>query len=181
MVQRQAFHRMVNTQADSSIILDFGIYSAPSIFSESPSKDEGPFIPFSTYPAVRAHGLEQLGREELSFLEQKGCLLLPKKPVLDQFLQQYFLRVHPILPVLRESDIRSAFLGCSPSSTLQGPVALVIMQAILFLASPVSCIEIHTLRSSNQIIVCFRLDAVCPWAPQRPRCPGPLLCKDKSK
>jgi hypothetical protein len=48
--------------------------------------------------------IHQIPQADFSFLELQGCLKVPVRPLLDEFIRQYFLHVHPTLPVVNEGD-----------------------------------------------------------------------------
>ncbi|KAJ3464899.1 hypothetical protein MRS44_009685 [Fusarium solani] len=69
-----------------------------------------------------------------AFLEPQGCLKVPIRPLLDEFIQQYFLHVHPILPVVNECDFWDLYDNDGRRSHKE-PIALLLFQAMLFAAS----------------------------------------------
>ena len=46
--------------------------------------------------------MAQLSPEDISFLESQGCFRVPNKPLLDEFVEEYFLHIHPCLPLIDE-------------------------------------------------------------------------------
>lgn len=60
-------------------------------------------LPFSFYPFIKATRLRELNPTQIAFLESQGCLHLPTKSVTDMFVHNYFLYVHPFLPLLDEA------------------------------------------------------------------------------
>ncbi|KAL6885692.1 fungal-specific transcription factor domain-containing protein [Trichoderma evansii] len=80
--------------------------------------------PFLTVPNIRV-----MPYEDLNFLEQQGCFRVPIRPILDDFIQQYFLRVHPFLPLLNEGDFWEVY-----GATDHPPkgISLLLLQAMLF-------------------------------------------------
>lgn len=59
---------------------------------------------------------------------------MPIRPLLDEFVQQYFLHVHPILPVVNEGDFWDLYDGDGRHSPKE-PITLLLFQAMLFAAS----------------------------------------------
>ncbi|KAF5254108.1 hypothetical protein FANTH_990 [Fusarium anthophilum] len=47
--------------------------------------------------------LSKLPPDDVSFLRRQGCLTVPPRPILDGFIREYFLHVHPMLPLMDES------------------------------------------------------------------------------
>lgn len=46
--------------------------------------------------------LSNLPPDDVSFLRQQGCLNVPPRPILDEIIREYFLHVHPMLPLMDE-------------------------------------------------------------------------------
>ncbi|KAF5594053.1 cutinase transcription factor 1 beta [Fusarium subglutinans] len=47
--------------------------------------------------------LSKLLPDDVCFLRRQGCLNVPPRPMLDEFIREYFLHVHPMLPLMDES------------------------------------------------------------------------------
>ncbi|PLB54958.1 hypothetical protein P170DRAFT_460931 [Aspergillus steynii IBT 23096] len=90
-------------------------------------------LPFSSYTFLKAPGLKQLGPVELSFLESQGCLQMPARHVTDSFVRNYFLYVHPCLPVIDEAAFWRQY-QCS-STSQDERISLLVFQSMLFAAS----------------------------------------------
>ncbi|RSM06729.1 hypothetical protein CEP52_005585 [Fusarium oligoseptatum] len=94
------------------------------------------FVLFSSYSFVSADTLWNLDGEEMTFLEKQRCLYLPAQAAMDEFVQQYFLHVHPTLPLINEQDFWAMY-NAQPSEAMStGRVSLVVIQAMIFLACP---------------------------------------------
>lgn len=63
-------------------------------------------------------------------LELQGCLRLPTKPIVDEFLRRYFLHVHPMLPLLNEGDFWDMY--CGEAGGENKHFSLLLFQSILF-------------------------------------------------
>jgi hypothetical protein len=85
------------------------------------------------YPFLLSDRLSSLAPEDLAFLSSKGSLTIPDRAYTKEFVTQYFLRIHPILPVLDEIQVWNAFEGNSTEK-----VSLFVFQALLFASCPVS-------------------------------------------
>lgn len=73
-----------------------------------------------------------LSETEAKMLEKSGCLHVPRNPALDEFMHQYFLNVHPGLPVISEADFWRAYKG-----DLTAPkISLFLFHAMLFAVCP---------------------------------------------
>src|SRR5690606_37648782 len=61
-------------------------------------------VVYSYYPFLTISNLPNIPPQDVNFLELQGCLRVPTRALLDEFLQQYFLHVHPLLPLVNEGD-----------------------------------------------------------------------------
>jgi hypothetical protein len=57
---------------------------------------------YSAYPFVVVSNLTSMPAEDINYLEVKGCLKLPVRKYLDEFLAQYFRYIHPVMPLIDE-------------------------------------------------------------------------------
>ncbi|KAJ5355539.1 Transcription factor [Penicillium cataractarum] len=89
------------------------------------------------YPFLMSDRLSSLEPEDLTFLSSKGSLSIPSRAYTKEFVTQYFLRIHPILPVLDEIQFWHAFEGNSTEK-----VSLFVFQALLFASCPFVSLEI---------------------------------------
>ncbi|KAL3469751.1 hypothetical protein BJX99DRAFT_267911 [Aspergillus californicus] len=93
-------------------------------------------VSFGDYHFLELRGANTLDREDLAFLASKGCLSVPEEVVLDEFVRQYFLHVHPASPVIDEADFWRMYQGPSAKK-----ISLFVLQAILFAGSPYITLE----------------------------------------
>lgn len=93
------------------------------------------------YPFLLSDGLKHLAPEDLAFLGSKGSLSVPDRAYTREFITQYFIRIHPILPVLDEVKFWRAFEGDSTEK-----ISLFAFQALLFASCPVSTQNIRSAR-----------------------------------
>ncbi|KAF5668328.1 fungal specific transcription factor factor domain-containing protein [Fusarium denticulatum] len=70
--------------------------------------------------------LSKLPPDDVSFLRQQGCLSVPPRPILDEFIREYFLHVHPMLPLMDESVFGEQYRQQT------NKVSLFLIQAMLF-------------------------------------------------
>lgn len=80
---------------------------------------------------------EHIAPEDFKFLECKGCFHLPSRPVLDELVHEYFLHVHPILPIINEQEFWNMYFSSDRQST-QGKIPLFVFRAMLFVSCSVS-------------------------------------------
>ncbi|KAH7142766.1 fungal-specific transcription factor domain-containing protein [Dactylonectria estremocensis] len=91
---------------------------------------------FSFYHFVSAEMLLSLDQDDSICLEQRGCLHLPPKPVLYELIRQYFLHVHPTLPLINERNFWALYNAQPSAVTLAERIPLAVLQAMIFLACP---------------------------------------------
>ena len=94
-------------------------------------------ITYSYYPFLAISNLPGILPQDVNYLELQGCLRVPTRSVLDEFVQQFFLHVHPLLPLFNEGDFwelycqQSAGIGGSGEVPC-GRLSLLVFQAMLF-------------------------------------------------
>ncbi|RBA14342.1 fungal specific transcription factor [Fusarium proliferatum] len=76
-------------------------------------------------------------QQDVHFLDLKGCLRLPSKVILDEFMRLYFLHVHPRLPFLDEGIFWSMYCLDTTSNSPQQGIPLLLMQAMIFATSAI--------------------------------------------
>jgi hypothetical protein len=94
------------------------------------------YVRYTSYPFVEADNLDGLSQETIQFLETMNCFHLPKPAILDEFLQHYFLHVHPNIPMLDEGDFWEIYHG-NAGKTRGGVIPLSLLQSMLFASTPV--------------------------------------------
>ncbi|KAL2670134.1 hypothetical protein Neosp_015015 [[Neocosmospora] mangrovei] len=85
------------------------------------------------YSFLQAPDTKSLLPQDLAFLTSQGCFIVPHRAALDEFMQQYFLHVHPMLPILNEKDHWQAYN--SQDSQGQGGMSILVLQGLLFVSS----------------------------------------------
>ncbi|KAI1964520.1 hypothetical protein LOZ56_006189 [Ophidiomyces ophidiicola] len=89
---------------------------------------------FSFYRFLELRDLSTLPQEDVRFLEMKGCLHVPTNSILDEFIRQYFLHVHPCLPLLHEGDFWRSYYSRPGFTGKPGTISLFVFQAMLFVS-----------------------------------------------
>jgi hypothetical protein len=69
--------------------------------------------------------------QDVNYLESQGCFRVPTREILDEFVQQYFLHVHPVLPMLNEGDFWDMY-GNSGHGGSGEKISLLVFQSMLF-------------------------------------------------
>ncbi|RSL90683.1 hypothetical protein CEP52_014521 [Fusarium oligoseptatum] len=90
-------------------------------------------VPYSAYSFVVASNLPGMLPEDINYLELKGCLRIPVRQHLDEFVKQYFRYVHPFLPLINEAVFWEMYCG---TSQRWGPkISLLVLQSMIFAAT----------------------------------------------
>lgn len=104
----------------------------------------GAEVTYSYYPFLEIRHLSRVLPQDVSYLEMQGCLRVPKKTFLDEFVKQYFLHVHPIMPLVNEGDFWESYGSAVAESSETERTSLLVFQAMLFAACAVSLIPPYT-------------------------------------
>lgn len=87
------------------------------------------------YHFLSIGNLANMPSEEINFLDIQGCLLVPRRQTMDSIVQQYFLHVHPLLPLLDERSFWDVYSRRWAAADASGPkISLLVFQALLFAA-----------------------------------------------
>ncbi|EXA32093.1 hypothetical protein FOVG_16670 [Fusarium oxysporum f. sp. pisi HDV247] len=109
------------------------------VLSPSPSPSlstSTSYVAYSDYRFLTIGNLSWIPSRSLRFLEDQGCFNVPSRPILDQFIQQYFLHMHPLLPLFNEGDFWDTYDDLSPGQRKPADmIPLHVFQAILFACS----------------------------------------------
>lgn len=93
-------------------------------------------VVYTYYPFLTLDNLYNCLPQDVDFLEAEGCLHLPTRAIMDQIVRQYFLHVHPLLPVLNEGDFWEMYYNKGLGETPK--MSLLVFQAIMFVSCNVS-------------------------------------------
>lgn len=110
----------------------------PVLNSFSPFTQELAFntsVTFSYYRFLEVKELAKLVPGDVRYLESKGCLHVPSRPHLDQFIRHYFLYVHPCTPILDEGHFWDIYLSLRGNKNETETISLLLFQAMLFAAT----------------------------------------------
>lgn len=123
-----------NIQASGSDTMDF---DAVTRLWHELDLHLGPNVPYTDYQFLALGNVSHLSLQEIDFLKSQGCFDIPSKPILDQFIHQYFLHVHPILPLIDEKIFWCLYMGGIQDNTESAQISLFLFQAMVFAASSV--------------------------------------------
>lgn len=98
----------------------------------------GSDVTYTYYPFLTLDNLSNVLPQDVSYLEMQGCFRVPARTILDEFVKQYFLHVHPITALLNESDVWEMYGSPSGVAPESGHLSLLVWQAMLFAACNVS-------------------------------------------
>ncbi|RAQ67987.1 hypothetical protein COH20_011680 [Aspergillus flavus] len=90
-------------------------------------------VEYSAYPFLDFRSMSCLDKWDISYLASKGCLTLPRRRVLDEFVKKYFLHIHPGTPVLDEAEFWQLYSQQGDGGTSSGrsiSVLYVSMEAL---------------------------------------------------
>lgn len=99
---------------------------------ESNPNTELLFPDLEEYPFLQSDSISCLSNEDMSFLHSKGSYSLPSRDLAEEFIQQYFQRVHPGAPVIDEGQFWRIWERESDEK-----LSLFLFQALLFASCPV--------------------------------------------
>ncbi|EFQ31898.1 fungal specific transcription factor domain-containing protein [Colletotrichum graminicola M1.001] len=89
-------------------------------------------VTYSFYPFLALSHLHGIPPQDVNYLELQGCLRVPTRTILDEFVQQYFLHVHPLFPMLNEGDFWDLYCANPNSHVPTEKLSLLVFQAMLF-------------------------------------------------
>ena len=86
----------------------------------------------------------KIGPDEISYLEKKGALTIPKGALRSEMLRAYVEFVHPYMPLL---DLHDFLTVIDKPDGSNGKVSLILFQSVMFAGS--AFIDMHHLRSAG--------------------------------
>ncbi|KAG9501813.1 hypothetical protein J7337_007506 [Fusarium musae] len=90
---------------------------------------------YTTQPFLVLPDLRVLPEEDVEFLELNRCFHLPVRTVQEEFINQYFLYLHPYYPLVDEKEFWDMYMGEETDGGRGKPMSLLVFQAMLFAAS----------------------------------------------
>lgn len=91
-------------------------------------------ITFSYYDFLNFEPLSKVQPDDIRYMELTGSLHIPMRPVLDELLREYFMHVHPVLPVIDERSFWSMYEDSITDLEKPGRLSLFVFQSMLFAA-----------------------------------------------
>ncbi|CAG9992240.1 unnamed protein product [Clonostachys byssicola] len=99
--------------------------------SDARRKEGRSDVLYTYHPFLSRNDLSHLSPRDLNLLESQSCLRVPTRPILHEFIRQYFLYIHPLLPMMDEARFWRIYRG------EDGPkeyISLLLIQAMLFVS-----------------------------------------------
>ncbi|KAH8660221.1 fungal-specific transcription factor domain-containing protein, partial [Xylariales sp. PMI_506] len=103
----------------------------PRSTSNSRVLDAKVHVTYHCFPFLKAD-FSIMPEEDNHFLDTQGCFNIPERRALDEFIREYFLHVHPSLPLLDESLFWSMYFHKGPRELCPSSMSLFVFQAMLF-------------------------------------------------
>ncbi|EEU34405.1 uncharacterized protein NECHADRAFT_21539, partial [Fusarium vanettenii 77-13-4] len=131
-----AVSRYTSALDDLPAFLPKPSHSSTSLQSHWPMVPNAPGSPelsYCCYPFLTLTNLHQIPQQDAAFLDTQGCFRVPVQPLLDELVQDYFLHIHPFLPLINEGDFWELYYH-DPRYPPERPMSLLLLQAMLFAA-----------------------------------------------
>jgi hypothetical protein len=96
------------------------------------------YIGYSYYQFLELDNVGSIPTQDYQFLELQGCLHVPVCSILDIFIDQYFLHMHPMLPILDEGMFWDIYSQNPNPGGRNRKFSLLVFQAMLFACCNVS-------------------------------------------
>jgi hypothetical protein len=98
----------------------------------------GADITYTYYPFIEMNNLSAIPPQDVNYLELQGCLRVPIRTIMDEFVKQFFMHVHPIMPLLNEGDFWEMYSSQSQGTHVSTRLSLLMVQAMMFSVCGVS-------------------------------------------
>lgn len=93
----------------------------------------------TSYPYLDIGCMLSVPLQEFRYLDHCGCFHLPSRDHLEELVQAYFIYVHPHLPLIDEAEFWDIYSKRRPGGRSATRIPLIVLEAILLVASSVSC------------------------------------------
>jgi hypothetical protein len=141
-----------------------------------------PHILFSFYPFLELDIQPHVFSDDVNFLESQGCFRVPTQPVLDEFMREYFLHVHPSLPIINERNVWEMYTHRAFNQSRSPRISLFVFQCMLFASCSVSLsCKICMGRILTQYPVSTLDNHSTAWIFEHTKCASNLLPTSKGK
>ncbi|UPL02917.1 hypothetical protein LCI18_013851 [Fusarium solani-melongenae] len=117
----------LETERDGSNTITEALAMGESPFIDPTFTQE--FTPLAQSDGPDMYKLSHLAEDDVAYLKSKNVFNLPPKEVQDELVNNYFLYIHPLLPIIREKDFRHDY-----DNNLSG-TSLLLYRAMVFVAT----------------------------------------------
>ncbi|KAF4339003.1 cutinase transcription factor 1 beta [Fusarium beomiforme] len=157
----QELEGSINVECNSSITQDppWNKDESHALETDSGAQEvhTNPRLRYNAGPSARSHVLYSyysflvldmsgLEPDDVHYLESRSCLSVPAPDALDDFVREYFLHVHPGLPLLDEAIFWSIYSG-DQEPQCESTISLFLLQAMLFASCSCQFVPFSTLKS----------------------------------
>lgn len=87
---------------------------------------------YTHYSFLNLENLPNLTPRDVDVLDSQGCLRVPTRDILNEFLHQYFRHIHPLLPMIDEGEFWARYTEEASAETYIGGISLLLLQAMIF-------------------------------------------------
>jgi hypothetical protein len=115
-------------------------------------------VNFSFYPFLEMDILSQMSSDLVNILEFQQFLRIPTLGILDEFVREYFLHVHPNLPILNEAAFWDLYRPSGPIPSGGSRISLFVFRAMLFVSCSVRRCNLEIL---NLFLPCTNFTCSC--------------------
>ncbi|KXJ87877.1 hypothetical protein Micbo1qcDRAFT_151449 [Microdochium bolleyi] len=107
-------------------------WSNPRAVVDRTSRRRPATVLYSHLPFLAVGNIHRIPFEDVNYLESQGCLHVPTRPMLDNFVEQYFLHVHPLLPLLDKGEFWDMYSQADAPCPQEEKVSLLLFQAMIY-------------------------------------------------
>ncbi|KAH7109730.1 hypothetical protein B0J13DRAFT_600602 [Dactylonectria estremocensis] len=124
--------------------------SESSYFIEPPADS----VLYLNYHFLSISNLPNMPSEDINYLDIQGCLLVPRRQTMDFIVHQYFLHVHPFLPLLDERYFWDMYTRRWVAADASSPkISLLVFQALFVREAKTSFYQKAKVFSSRKLQV----------------------------
>ncbi|KZL86024.1 cutinase transcription factor 1 beta [Colletotrichum incanum] len=91
-----------------------------------------PTVIYSHLSFLTDGNLHRIPAEDVNYLESQGCLHVPVRPLLDDFVEQYYLHIHPLIPLIDEGEFWDMYSQTEREGASDNNMSLLLFQTMLF-------------------------------------------------
>ncbi|CAM1502789.1 Fc.00g075650.m01.CDS01 [Cosmosporella sp. VM-42] len=110
------------------------LHPSTDALTDTPSLADTPSssVFYLNYQFLSVGNLQNLLSGDIDYLELQGCFLVPRRDILDDIVQHFFLHVHPLLPLFNEADFWQMYGQRGAANASTPKTSLLVFQAFMF-------------------------------------------------